>query len=132
VLIDDPEFARAMEGQFRRDLDRSLEVERRLRRAPRHLQRVLPSGLHRRPSGGMAIPRQRRASRELRGRAAVLARTVISAARRSVYGPISAGLVLLGLLFLVLPRPMAYVFGVICVWFAIAAGFEAFKRRSEQ
>jgi cardiolipin synthase len=132
VLIDDREFAHAMEAQFLRDLDQSLEVERRFLRAPRQLQRVLPTGLTRRPSGGMVIPRGRRGRHELRGRAAVAARTLISAARRSIYGPVSAGLVVLGLLFLVLPRYMAYAFGTVCVWFALAAGLEAFRRRVDR
>jgi hypothetical protein len=92
----------------------------------------MPTGLTRRPSGSTAIPQSRRGSHELRGRAAVAARTLISAARRSVYGPISAGLVVLGLLFLVLPRYMAYVFGMVCVWFALAAGLEAFRRRADR
>lgn len=133
VLIDDPVFAGAMEAQFRRDLERSLEVERRVFRAPPPLQRVLPTGLSRRPSGAHpAVPHARRARREFRGRAAVAARTLISAARRSIYGPISLTLVVLGLLFIVLPRYMAYVFGAVCVWFAIAAGMEAFRRRIDR
>jgi cardiolipin synthase len=133
VLIDDPEFAQAMESQFLRDLEQSLEVERRFLRAPRHLQRMLPTGLSRRPSGGMAVPPHgRRGRHEFRGRAAVAARTLISAARRSIYGPVSLGLVLLGLLFLVLPRYMAYAFGTVCVWLALAAGLEAFRRRLDR
>ncbi|HEU4648571.1 MAG TPA: phospholipase D-like domain-containing protein [Gemmatimonadales bacterium] len=131
VLIDDRDFARAMEAQFLRDLERSLEVERRIFRVPRQLQRVIPTGLTRRPSGSMVIPQGRRGRHELRGRAAVAARTLISAARRSIYGPVSAGLVVLGLLFLVLPRYMAYAFGMVCVWFALAAGLEAFRRRAD-
>lgn len=131
VLIDDPGFARELEGQFRRDLEMSVEVEQRRYRAPRPLQRVLPSGLQRRPSGSFPAPRQR-GRREFRGRAAVATRTLISAARRSVYGPVSIALVVLAALFLYLPRPMAYGFGLACVWFAVAAAIEAFKRRIDR
>ncbi|MGH7518460.1 MAG: phospholipase D-like domain-containing protein [Gemmatimonadales bacterium] len=127
VLIEDRAFAREMEALFRRDLDQSLEVERRLR-GPRRLQRVLPTGLQRRRSGPVPMSRSR-SPRQLRGRAAVAARTLISAARRSVYGPLSLILVVLGTLFLVLPRTTAYAFGLVCVWFALAAGVEAFRRR---
>ena len=127
VLIEDTGFAQEMEALFRRDLDQSLEVERRIRGRGR-FQQVLPTGLHRRRSGPVPAHRAR-APRQFRGRAAVAARTLVSAARRSVYGPLSLILVVLGTLFLVLPRTTAYAFGLVCVWFALAAGVEAFRRR---
>lgn len=127
VLIEDVGFAREMEALFRRDLEQTIEVERRLRGPPR-LRQVLPSGLQRRPSGPQRGGRAR-SSRQLRGRAAIATRTLISAARRSVYAPISAALIVLGGLFLLLPRTTAYVFGAVCVWLAMAAGIEAFQRR---
>jgi hypothetical protein len=80
----------------------------------------------------MVTPHSRRGRHEFRGRAAIAARSLISAARRSIYGPVSIGLVVLGLLFLVLPRYMAYAFGMVCVWFALAAGLEAFRRRADR
>src|SRR5581483_3527621 len=123
LLIEDEGFAHAMEAQFRCDLELSLEVERRAYHAPASLQR--------RASTPVPAPRAR-GSRELRGRAAVAARTLISGARRSVYGPVSALLVLLGLLFIGLPRYMAYGFGAACVWLAVAAGLEAFHRRTSR
>lgn len=125
VLIEDVGFAHEMETLFRRDLDQSLEVERRVRGSGR-FQQVIPAGLHRRRSGPVPV---RRSRRQFRSRAAVAARTLISAARRSVYGPLSLILVTLGTLFLVLPRTTAYAFGLVCVWFALAAGVEAFQRR---
>jgi cardiolipin synthase len=129
VLIEDATFARDMELQFRRDMESSLEVRRQPYRAPRRLQPMLPSGLARQPS---ARPSGRiRARRELRGRAAVATRTLISAARRSVYVPVSVALVLLGLLFIGLPSATAYVFGAVCAWLAFAAGLEAFARRRD-
>jgi len=127
VLIEDEAFARAMEAQFRYDMGSSLEVQRRVYRAPKRLQPMLPSGLTRPRSSRPG----RRAQRELRGRAAVVTRTVISAARRSVYGPVSVALVILGLLFIGLPSAMAYAFGGVCVWLALAAGLEAFARRQD-
>jgi cardiolipin synthase len=128
VLIEDEGFARDMEAQFRRDTEQSLEVQQRPYRAPKRLQPVLPAGLTRRMPAPPPRPR-RRARRELRGRAAVATRTLISGAHRSVYGPASVFLVVLGLLFLVLPGTMAYVFGGVCVWLAASAGLEAFARR---
>jgi cardiolipin synthase A/B len=127
VLVDDAAFAREMESLFRRDLDQSLEVERRVLGRGR-LQHVLPTGLKRRRSGPVPVVPSR-SPRQFRGRAAVAARTLISAARRSIYGPLSLILVTLGTLFLVLPRTTAYAFGLVCVWLAIAAGVEAFRRR---
>ena len=109
------------------DMGSSLEVQRRVYRAPKRLQPMLPSGLTRPRSSRPG----RRAQRELRGRAAVVTRTVISAARRSVYGPVSVALVILGLLFIGLPSAMAYAFGGVCVWLALAAGLEAFARRQD-
>jgi cardiolipin synthase len=128
VLIEEEAFAQEMEAQFRRDLEQSLEIRRRPYRAPKHLQPVLPTGLAR-DEPVPAHHRQRRGRRELRVRAAVAARTLISGARRSIYGPASGFLVVLGLLFLILPGAMAYVFGAVCVWLAASAGLEAFARR---
>jgi cardiolipin synthase len=128
VLIEDEGFAREMEAQFRRDTEQSLEVEQRPYRAPKRLQPVLPVGLARQVPPPTR-PRRRRARRELRGRAAVATRTLISGARRSIYAPASVFLIVLGLLFLVLPGAMAYVFGAVCVWLAASAGLEAFARR---
>lgn len=128
VLIEDESFAHEMEAQFRRDLGESMEVRRRAYRAPKSLQPVLPTGLAR----DEPVPthhRRRRAHRELRVRAAVAARTLISGARRSIYGPVSVFLIILGVLFLILPGAMAYVFGAVCVWLAGSAGLEAFARR---
>ena len=128
VLIEDADFARAMEAQFRRDIAQSLEVERRRYRAPGALSQVMPTALQRhRPSTEPAS--LGRSRRQFRGNAAVAMRTVVSAARRAIFAPVSVLLVVLGSLFLVLPRAMGYVFGALCVWFAIAAGLEAVRRR---
>ena len=65
-------------------------------------------------------------------RAALALRTIAANARRSVFLPLTAIFVSLGVLFFVLPRATAYVFGVICAWLAIGAGHEAFRRRADR
>ncbi len=130
VLIEDTALAASMEAQFRRDLARSREVQRAPRRVSVRLQKVLPSAL-RRESPELTPPLHHKSVREVRRRAVVALWTLATGARRSIYGPISLLLILLGGLFLVLPQTMAYVFGGLCAWFAIAAGMEAFRRRRE-
>ena len=130
VLVDDPTLAGGLEDQFRRDMVGSAEVQLQPLRAPAQLRRVLPSALHReRPEAGS--PAHRRSMRERRRRAITVTWTLITGARRSIFGPLSLVLIALGLLFLILPRAMAYVFAAVCVWFAIAAGLQAFQRRRE-
>jgi hypothetical protein len=59
-------------------------------------------------------------------------RALASNARRSVFVPLAAIFVALGLLFFALPRQTAYVFGAICAWLAVSAGREAFRRRADR
>jgi len=130
VLVEEPVVAEALEGQFRRDILRSSEVYRRQRRGPARISARLPSALAR------GVPEapvpHRMGRRELRQRAAVALRTVVATARRSVYGPLSALLVVLAALFLALPKPTAYAFGAICAWLGLSAGREAFRRRADR
>ncbi|MGE0353677.1 MAG: phosphatidylserine/phosphatidylglycerophosphate/cardiolipin synthase family protein [Gemmatimonadales bacterium] len=130
VLIEDRAFALSMEEQYRRDLTHSAEVVRGRLRAPQSLQRVLPSKLARQPPD--EPPEHRQSRRERRRRAVVILWTAVTGARRSIYGPLALVLVALGALFLVLPRVMSGVFGVLCVWLAVAAGREAIRRRAEE
>ena len=130
VLVDDPGLAAEFEAQYRRDLVRSAEVQRHPLRAPARLRAVLPSGLHR-EKPEMLTPAHRPSIRERRRRAVVALWTLATGARRSIFGPISLVLIILGALFLVLPRAMAYAFAAACTWFAVAAGIEAFRRRRE-
>jgi hypothetical protein len=67
--------------------------------------------------------------RERRRRAALALRTIAATARRSVFGPVAAILLVLGLLFATLPTISAYTVAVLCAWFAVAAAREAFRRR---
>jgi uncharacterized membrane protein len=76
-----------------------------------------------------AAPAHVKSPRERRMRAYAVAQNLAGAARRSVYGPLALLLLLLGSLFLILPRITGAIVAVICVWFAVAAGLEALGRR---
>jgi cardiolipin synthase len=131
VLIEDPALADAMERQFRLDISRSREVSRRPLRGPRRISEALPTALTRKDPE-VAGTRHRRSRREVRRGAALVLRTIASNARRSVFLPLSAIFVALGILFFVLPRETAFVFGLICAWLAISAAREAFRRRADR
>jgi cardiolipin synthase len=130
VLVEDPGLAAALEGHFRRDVARSREVWRRPVRGPRRISQRLPSALtHLDAETPVAYQETRR---EARARAAVAMRTLVTNARRSVFLPLTGALLLLGVLFFLLPRPTAYVFGALCAWLAAGAGREAFRRRADR
>jgi cardiolipin synthase len=131
VLIEDPDLAEAMQAQFRRDISRSREVASRRVRAPHRISQALPAVLtSQEPEAGPAV--YHRSGRETRQRAALAVRAIASHARRSVFGPISAIFIALGLLFVALPRVSAYVLAALCAWFALGAGREAFRRRADR
>ena len=131
VLIEDLALAESMERQFRMDIGRSREVRRRPLRGPRRISEALPTALTR-SDPELSPGRYRRPPREVRHRAALALRTIASNARRSVFLPLAAIFISLGLLFFVLPRQTAYVFGVICAWLALSAAREAFRRRADK
>jgi cardiolipin synthase len=132
VLIEDPRLVDAMEAQFRRDVAKSREVASRPIRAPRRISQALPAVLtHQTPTDAGSGTYQR-SGREARHRAALVFRAIASNARRSVFGPISAIFIALGLLFVALPRVSAYVVAALCAWFALGAGREAFRRRADR
>ena len=131
VLIEDPPLAEAMEAQFRKDIARSREVASRLLRGPRRISQALPVALtHQHPE--IAAGRYHRSGRETRRRAVLVLRAVASHAHRSVFGPISAIFIVLGLLFVAVPRESAYILAALCAWFALGAGREAFRRRADR
>jgi cardiolipin synthase len=132
VLIEDPGVAGAMEAQFRRDVAKSREVASRPIRAPHRISQALPAVLTHQTPTEAASETYQRSGREARHRAALLLRAVASNARRSVFGPISAIFIALGLLFVALPRESAYVVAALCAWFALGAGREAFRRRADR
>jgi cardiolipin synthase len=131
VLIEDPGLAQAMEDQFRHDVSRSREVARRPVRGPRRISQALPTALtHQGPV--VTQTEYRRSRRETRRRAVLVLRALASNARRSVFIPISAIFILLGILFVALPKISAYVLAVLCAWFALGTAREAFRRRADR
>jgi cardiolipin synthase len=129
VLIEDATLANAMQEQFRRDMARSREVARRPRRGPGRISQALPAALTRQQPE-VAPEVYHRSGREMRRRAVLALRALASNARRSVFGPLSAMFVALGLLFVALPRESAYVLAAVCAWVALGAGREAWRRRT--
>ncbi len=130
VLIEDPDLAQAMEDQFRHDLSRSREVASRPLRGPRRISQALPVALTHQQLPGRAV--YQRSRRETRRRAVLVLRALASHARRSVFLPISAIFVTLGLLLVALPKVSAYALAALCGWFALGAGREAFRRRADR
>ena len=129
VLVEDGDLARQMEDQFRKDIARSAEIVRGKLRAPERFQKVLPSKLSRQRPDENPILHQR-TRREGRRRAVVAVWTVVTGARRSIYGPAALVLVVLAGFFILLPKVASYIFGGLCVWLAVAATREAVRRRS--
>jgi len=127
VVVEDRELAMGLEQQFRRDLAGAIEVVQQPRRAPRALQRVVPSRLTRVVAPDH--PPRRRSGRERRQRAVIGARRLMNAALRSLFGPASVVLVLVAALFLIFPRIMGIGFGLFCLWVAVAAGIQAWWER---
>jgi hypothetical protein len=56
-------------------------------------------------------------------------RQLASGAFRSLLGPASIVLVVMGVLFVGIPQIMGYVFGGLCLWFALVVGLQAWRRR---
>jgi cardiolipin synthase len=129
VVIEDEPLAQAMEHQFRLDVAHSVEVVRQRRPAPAALSRVMPSQLQPREQPEIAVERARGA-RELRARAVVAVRRLASGAFRSLLGPVSLVLVVVGLLAVRLPTFVGYLTGALCLWFAATTGLQVWRRRS--
>ena len=103
-------------------------VERRFRR---FLANIEPTALQH-EHAELPLTVYRPSGRERRRRAALALRGVLSNARRSIFLPLTAILVTLGVLFFLLPTATAYVFGGLCAWLALSAGREAFRRRADR
>ncbi|HEV8195798.1 MAG TPA: phospholipase D-like domain-containing protein [Gemmatimonadales bacterium] len=124
VLTDDMPLAHAMETQYRRDLDQSVEVKYRDEEGRRR-RRALAAF----PLGPPPEQRRHRPSfRERRNRATVAVVALVSGARRSIFLQYSLILTVLGVFFLLFPRAMAAVFGFLSLWLAIATGLETWGR----
>jgi cardiolipin synthase A/B len=130
VLIEDAELAHAMEDQFRHDMARSREVASRPVRGPHRISKALPVALTHQHAEAPNV--YRRSRREARRRTALVLRAIANNARRSVFLPISAMFIALGLLLVALPRTSAYVLAGLCAWFALGAAREAFRRRIDR
>ena len=123
VVIEDAELGQAMEAQFRRDLDRCIEIglgKPKGRRSRRKLAAVAPRAT--------ADGHRRRSIRERRGRAVVAVWAVMAGARRSILLQYSVLLASLGILFLLFPRTMGWICAALALWFAISAWFESWGR----
>lgn len=129
VFIDGSDLAEEVEQRFRRDIAQSTEIRRLLPRRTGGLGDMLPGSLDQ-EEPEVSADTHHRTGRERRRQAVIALRTVAAGARRSIFGPISVGLVLAGAVFLLLPHVSAYLFGVVLLWLAIGAGYEAFRRRA--
>lgn len=122
VLADGTGIAQAMEAQFRRDLDKSVEIRYRgseVRRRSRGLEAL--------PPAPQAPARHHPGLRERRRRAAVALWAVVAGARRTVFLQYSLALASVGVLFLFFPRTMATIFAGLSLWLAIAAWLETWS-----
>jgi cardiolipin synthase len=129
VLVDDVSLGKGMEAQFRRDLEHSVEIvypeTPSGRRKKRRLAALAPD-----PGGGkVTTPRRHRPGlRERRRRAVLAVWTVVAGARRTILLQYSIILASLGILFLIFPRVMAWIFAALTLWLAAAAWFETWGR----
>ena len=127
VVIDDPVLGQEMEARFRKDLDQSVEIglgEPKGRRSRRKLARVSEEA-------GQVTGRHRPSLRERRRRAVVAVWSVMAGARRTILLQYSVLLAALGILSLIFPRIMAWVFAVLALWLAAAAWFETWGREAK-
>lgn len=129
VLVHDRDLGALLENQFRRDAARSVEVGYRPRHSPRALGRLFPGALDR-VTPELAPPRHRLRRRERRRRTGLAIRGLMTAARRSLFGPVAVGLSILAVLFMVLPRIMAVVVAILCAWLAVGAASQAIRGRA--
>ncbi|HEU5358386.1 MAG TPA: phospholipase D-like domain-containing protein [Gemmatimonadales bacterium] len=136
VVIEDREFCVALEVQFRIDAARSSEVVLRPRRAPERLQPYLPPAFDRVPGPDSAehppLAPHLRTPKERRGRTVVALRTVASAARRSIYGPLLVAFALLAGIAIALPRVVSWSVGILSLYLSAAAAAELFRRRRRE
>jgi cardiolipin synthase len=117
VITEDIPLAVAMEGQFRRDTERSAEIRMRgpaFTGGRRRRNSIAPE-----PVADATIHRP--SLRERRGRAVVAMQQLMSGARRTVLLPYSLALAIMGVLFIFFPNTMAAVFAVLSLWLALTA-----------
>lgn len=124
VLIEDEALGQAMEAQFRRDLEQSVEIRYHVPGSGRKRRRLaaVPPGT---ATGGR---RHRPGLRERRRRAVLAVWSVVAGARRTILLQYSVALACLGILFLLFPRVLAWIFTVLALWLAAAAWLETWGR----
>jgi len=128
LLVEDVELATAASHQFRRDLGNAVEIVLRARRVPQPLASRLPKAVV--PAERPPTERAPGARGELGKRAAVTLSQVAGAARRSIGGAIAFAAVGVGVLFIALPRVMAYLLAAMAFWLAVVAVWEGMRRRA--
>lgn len=136
VVVEDREFCISLEAQFRIDSAHSSEILLRPRRAPERLRVYLPAAFDRVPGPDSAehppFSPHVRTPKERRDRTAVMLRTVASAARRSIYGPLLLAFALLAGTAVILPHVVAWSVGILSLYLAAAAASELFRRRRRE
>lgn len=123
VVADDLRIGLAMEAQFRRDMEGSVEI---LLRAPVGWRKS--QALAAVPEDRPARPAHHPGLRERRQRAVVAVWAVMAGARRAMLLQSSVALTTLGILFLAAPRVMAVLCAGLALWLAAAAWFETWGR----
>jgi cardiolipin synthase len=129
VLIEDTVLPTSAAQQFRRDLNDSVEIVLRGRRGPERLAARLPPAVV-----PVAVPpaRGRRPTtrRELQHRAVMTLSQVARGARRSIAGALLFVSLGAGVLFVALPRMMAYALAAASFGLAALAAWEFLRRRA--
>lgn len=125
VLVDDQSLGKEMEAQYRRDLERCVEIVYPETPSGRRKKRRLAALA---PGGDLPPRRHRPGLRERRRRAVLVVWTVVAGARRKILLQYSVLLAVLGILFLLFPRVMAWIFAALTLWLAAAAWFETWGR----
>jgi cardiolipin synthase len=121
IIVEDAELGLEMEGQFRKDTERSAEI--RLRGPAFTGGRRRGTSIAPEPVAASTVHRP--GLRERRGRAVVAMQQIMSGARRTVLLPYSIALAGLGVLFLFFPRTMASIFAVLSLWLALTAWLDS-------
>jgi cardiolipin synthase len=127
VLIEHATATTDAAAQFRRDLSQAVEIVLRPVRAPEVLQARIPPAVVRAEPRTRSIPA--RALGERSRRAVMTLRKVAAGARRSVAGAITFASLGTGVLFLTLPRLMAYVLAILSFALGLTAAWQYLQRR---
>lgn len=128
VLIESATVATDAAAQFRRDLGQAVEIVLRPVRAPEVLQTRMPPAVVRAEPRSSPVPAAR-APGERSRRAVMTLRKVAAGARRSVAGAITFASLGTGVLFLTLPRLMAYVLAMLSFALGLTAAWQYLQRR---